>query len=224
MLDRSHWMAHIIAVILRIAIASVAATVILVVAPDASAQFSDRPIDLRPETSGQPVDEVEVVLEGAEPRLAFHRALSMWTDTRVAVINGRPAIRMETRYELDALCQAPCEVRLPRGPLQLALSRPGGDARVSNAMLTVSGPMRIRGTYVDNEGLRNAGIVSLLFGAAAVGVGLGVGMPMLSSANAEEQTLGLGVLIGGVAMSAVLQVAGLILGLREDGAVFEVRS
>lgn len=169
----------------------------------------------------QPANEVELVLRASEPGLAFHVQTAESTRTWVTMINGRAVINSRVDREFDALCQAPCEVRLTPGSYVLALSRPGA-VPVPGPPLAIHGAtMRVRGTYVDNARLRTAGVFTMFLGLGAAGAGVGASVHWLGSMNDEDKSIGLGFLIGSIVLVAVVSVFSGVLMAQDDGARFD---
>lgn len=173
---------------------------------------------------------VPVTLEATAHGVAFHLVLreasreflripdpsgQSWRDVR--------GMLRTTGY--DALCQAPCEISLPPGPHLLALSRPGGLPMEAGVLVVGSSPLRVRGTYVDQSGLRAAGAVVLTIGALAAAALMAGGAVVLSQRGAMPaptvEEVGWGLVGAGCGTVLLGFIMGLAMGMAGDGGRIE---
>ncbi len=177
-----------------------------------------------PAGSPPPAERHILRLESPEPGIAFHLLRSSIVSHVAFRFGGRlGAARTEIR-EFEALCQTPCEVSLRSGVYTFALSRPGGSPVSVLPPLDLDRDVRLAGVYVDNSGLRAAGVTTMVLGVLASGAIIGPSATILSNTPLDDSVnrdLGNGLLVGGLAVFALTFAIGLGLGLREDGGRIE---
>lgn len=172
----------------------------------AAASAQPRPAPAEPEAPTQPPPtgpaarkeygntQPLVTVHGQEARLQLRgTGITFHRKTGTAAISGGGSQRISAdAYE--AMCTAPCEVTMPRGSYQLALSN--HDVPVDAKPVNISGDSTLEATYTSRAGTRTVGWilipVSLLGGTALI--------LATSDPDSESMTplmLGFGVIVGG---------------------------
>lgn len=163
---------------------------------------------------------IELRLGSPQPGVTFHRVRLTSTAevTASGFSQGRVVSMAGTArgHTFERLCTAPCQVELPRGEYELALSA-GGDPIPAAEIVRLDAATAVSGVYTDNSGLRAAGWVSIIGGGLA-GVAI-VLVPILTGTDIANDSAGFWAPFGvGLGVIAVTSIIGWVLTSQQDGA------
>ena len=106
--------------------------------------------------------------------------------------NGTPIIGTVSTVGTRLLCRAPCQIRLPKGDYQFALSLGTRKPRVVDKIIRLDGAKELDLEYDDDSWIRITGYALVLLGGITASLGL------LPLASEDEQDRNLGYIVMGV--------------------------
>jgi len=174
----------------------------------------NRPVPTPPPQGYAPPGEQTVTLrvQGQQDNIALHRVTGTATATAWTG-SGMAAIRA---YSFERLCGVPCELQVPPGSHQFALSQ-GNGGEVPAEALDIRGDGTLYTHYVDRTGIRVAGWLTLIIGGLAGAAWMVIPLATTDFGLSGDDSWLVG-LIGGSSVLIVAEVVGLILALQGDGS------
>lgn len=146
--------------------------------------------------------EARLSLRSMPPEVTFYRRSA----TAEAILGGGSNTAVARAVGYDEMCTAPCEVAMPAGRHQLALSFDGGTPVNAPSVLVVGGNSTLNARYESHQGTRTVGTV---VGLASLIIG-----PIIIISAADDPQfstatllLGSGVMVGGTIVGVALRAA-----------------
>jgi hypothetical protein len=174
--------------------------------------------------------EAKIHFESDTPETDLHIRTHDATVTGVGW-GGRGAFAYNAvAHSYEHVCAAPCDATLPAGTHRLALSYKGKAPVEPEDAVTLRGPSKVQGTYVDRSGTRVAGWVvvvgSIVAGSALLYASFKTTQDcslQSITGNCESKLDIDGGLVGASTAVYVLgTIVGVVLAVQHDGATIEV--